>query len=562
MHRLALALGAAMALSAGAHAQDAAAPNRMPVKEITVFKDGHAMVLREGTMPTTPAGTVVLDGLPTPVLGTFWPYAADPAAKLHSVVAGRTDARIEKQAVALEDFLQANVGAQVYVTLQTKETFAGTIVSVPRRAPEPDAPVLEPAPAFMVLLKTLEGLRPVPIGSIDHVTFRDKNETVVVSTEPRPTLTLRLDWAGAAPAKTAKVGMMYLQKGFRWIPSYRIDLDGKGKAVVKLEATLVNELIDLENVTAHLVIGVPSFAFKGSTDPVALQRTLVQLSQYFQENSNTQYAAMNSIRSQTSRMGERFAAAEAPAGDVNLPADGAREDLFIFPVKNVTLKKGEVMVVPVAEFAVETKDVYTLDVAMVPPREARSEMSGSHAAEIAKLMAAPKVMHKIRVSNPGPAPLTTAPAMILKNGQALAQGQMTYTSPGGTADVEITAAVDIQVKKSENETTRTPNQLKWRGNDYQRIDLEGKLSLTNYRSTAVEVEVRRTVLGEATSAGPTGRMERVNVLEDYREGEGSPWWTGYWWWSEVNGVSRITWKATVEPGKSVDLPYAWHYFWR
>ena len=39
--------------------------------------------------------------------------------------------------------------------------------------------------------------------------------------------------------------MMYVQKGLRWIPGYRSTLDGKGKAAIKLQATLVNELTDL-----------------------------------------------------------------------------------------------------------------------------------------------------------------------------------------------------------------------------------------------------------------------------------------------------------------------------
>src|SRR3989442_14238817 len=125
---------------------------------------------------------------------------------------------------------------------------------------------------------------------------------------------------------------------------------------------------------------------------------------------------------------------------------------------------------------------------MAPPRELRAEMGGSQQADLARLLHAPKVLHKIRLSNSGTAPFTTAPALVLKGGQLLAQGMMTYTSPGGTTDVEITAAVDVQVKKSESETGRTPNSLRWRGNDYQRIDLEGKLSLTNYRATAIEVE--------------------------------------------------------------------------
>jgi hypothetical protein len=48
-------------------------------------------------------------------------------------------------------------------------------------------------------------------------------------------------------------------------------------------------------------------------------------------------------------------------------------------------------------------------------------------------------------------------------------------------------------------------------------------------------------------------------------GNGPSWWGWYsWpsWWHQLNGVGRITWKIDLAAGKSVDLGYTWHYFWR
>jgi hypothetical protein len=73
----------------------------------------------------------------------------------------------------------------------------------------------------------------VPIEHITDVKFVNKYETKVSDEELRNLLTMRLDWGGQAPAKTVEVGMAYVQKGVRWIPNYRVELDGKGKAVVK-----------------------------------------------------------------------------------------------------------------------------------------------------------------------------------------------------------------------------------------------------------------------------------------------------------------------------------------
>ncbi|MBE3068865.1 MAG: hypothetical protein IMZ66_01375, partial [Planctomycetes bacterium] len=82
--RLTIAVLAGMMLAgvaAGAPRSEPAGPASlagMPIREVTVFKDGHAFVLHEGNAPVDASGRVVLDYLPSPVLGTFWPYSADP----------------------------------------------------------------------------------------------------------------------------------------------------------------------------------------------------------------------------------------------------------------------------------------------------------------------------------------------------------------------------------------------------------------------------------------------------------------------------------------------------
>ena len=75
----------------------------MPVKEVTVFKDGYAFVLHEGKMPTDAAGNVLMDYLPTPVIGTFWPYSADKNVKLTMVTAGRRTVSVERTALTLRE---------------------------------------------------------------------------------------------------------------------------------------------------------------------------------------------------------------------------------------------------------------------------------------------------------------------------------------------------------------------------------------------------------------------------------------------------------------------------
>ena len=205
--------------------------------------------------------------------------------------------------------------------------------------------------------------------------------------------------------------------------------------MIKLQATLLNEMTDFENVTANLVIGVPTFAFKDTIDPVALGRTIAGLSQYFEQGSLTSNRMSNAMMTQMARTSEHHRAAVEP---VPQPADlgpdvaaGKDEDLFVYTLKNISLKKGQRLVVPVAQFNVEYKDVYVMDLPFVPPPEVRQPRDSAQQTELAKLFHAPKVMHKIRLNNTSNQPLTTAPALIVHNNRVLAQGMMTYTSPGG-----------------------------------------------------------------------------------------------------------------------------------
>ena len=575
---MALSLAGNIALAEQAAPLSALA--KLPVREITVFKDGHAFVLHSGKMPTDAAGNVLMDYLPTPVIGTFWPYSAEKRAKLSAVTASPRKVLVERTALNLRDLIEANVGADVFVTESTVSTrYRATILQVPDQSGEeleatspPNSGQKLPVKGNVVLLKLQDGgVKVIALDRILDVTFVGEHKEKVAQEEFRNLLTLKLDWDGRSQ-KEVEVGLLYLQRGVRWIPNYKVTIDGKGTAVVKLQATLINELADLDDVTAHLVIGVPTFAFKETVDPMSLQQAVAQLSPYFRQDAQTAYGFANAIMSQqATRMGESRGMSDA-ARTIDLGPEvvtsGKTEDLFMFDVKHVTLKKGQRMVVPVTEFTLKYKDVYALDIPFTPPAEIWRNQNNGQQAELARLFNAPKVMHKIRLTNSSEYPLTTAPALILRDDRVLAQGLMTYASPGADTDLDVTTAVDVRVKKTDNETKRTPNAAHWQGNQYGLVDLEGKITLTSFTKQPVEVEVTRSVLGNASEADHDGKIEMVNIFEDQAFGSGGPtpyWWGWFnwpWWWHHFNGVGRIRWTVKLEPGKPADLAYMWNYYWQ
>ena len=569
-------------------AASAGALATMPVKEVTIFKDGHALMLHEGSLPTDAAGNVMMDYLPTPVMGTFWPYSTDKAAKLAAVIAAQRRVAVERTALTLRDLIEANVGAEVILTEEPTGganapavVYEATIEGVPVQTGEeqeadspPGAGQKLPIKGNLVLFKTQSGVKAVDMGRILDVTF--KNGALLkgkaTNEEMRNLLTLKLDWSGKDPAKKASVGMMYLQKGLRWIPEYKVAIDGKGSAVVKLNATIINELADLDDVTASLVVGVPGFAYKDMLDPIALQQQVAQLSHYFENQARSQNLMSNSMMTQVAvPVQQNGGNEESPNAELNLGPDLSgseqKEDLFIYTVKHLSLKKGSRAVVNVAEFTVPYKDIYRLEVSFTPPAEVRQSSGNAQQDEVAKLLAAPKVMHNIRLTNKSGSPFTTGPALVLQDDRLLAQGMMTFTPAGAEVDVSLTAVVDVQVTKTDRETKRTPEALTWEGHAFGKVDLSGSIKLTNFRGKAMEIEVVRNVLGDVDASDKDSKAEKVNVFE---EGSGARqdypyWWSWYawpYWWHHVNGMGRITWNVTVAPGKGVDLGYAWHYYWR
>jgi len=580
-------VGLCLPMAWGDEAAPLSALAKMPVREVTVFKDGHALLLHKGKMPVEKSGDVLMDYLPAPVLGAFWPFSADKDAKLTAVVAGQRKVLVERTSLSLPELLEGNVGADVIVNetpiagAATKPeglSYSATIVGVPERSSkelEAIAPPGEgeklPEKGKIILLKTSEGLRAVGIDRIQQVTFRGPHRAVVAGEEFRNLLRLKLDWGNRKPAAEADMGLLYLQKGIRWIPAYKVVIDGHGGAAVQLEATLINELADLDDVTANLVVGVPTFAFADMADPIGLGQTVAQLSPLMRSDAQTQFAFSNSIMSQVAGPMIRPVGPSPTSGHDLGPEMGGSEkseDLFVFTLRHVTLKKGQRMVLPVASSELKYEDLFTVDIGFAPPPEVWRNFNNQQQSEIAKLFLAPKAMHKIRLTNSSKYPITTAPALIFKGSQVLGQGMTTYTSVGGSLDLPITTAVDIQVKKSDKETGREHNAVNWEGNAYAKINLQGTIRLTNNRAAPARIEVTRSVLGNAVEADHNGAVEMQSVFEDdsVRPVAGYPyWWAWYsWpqWWTHFNGMGKVTWKLDLEPGKSVELKYTWNYYWR
>jgi hypothetical protein len=527
----------------------------LPVREVTVFKDGHAYVVRETALPADGSGKVVLDELPAPVLGTFWPYASD-GARLVMAKSGLVTVATDAAAMNFREIARANVGKDVVVVTADKERIDGKLLGVPSRQTVPAA-----SDGELLLLQTAAGTRVLPLAAVRDLEVRGGFVGTIRGEEQKARLELTVQGGGAA----AKVGVMYVQRGLRWIPAYRLDLDGKGNAAVQFEATLQNDLVDLDGATVNLVVGVPKFEFEGLVDPISLQREAAEVAREMQSQqlffNNFNNALGNSIQTQVAG----YRPAEPAAAEPEVDGATANEDLFVYTLRNVTCKKGERLVLPIAQFALGYRDVYRLDVPFAPPMEVRQNLQSERVIELARQLAAPKARHVLRLQNGVEAPLTTAPALVLSQGQVLAQGRIGYTPKGGSSDLEINVAVDIRVDSTERETKRDAGAIRIRDESYGRVELAGSIVLKNGKPVPIEVEVTRRVLGLHDAVGQGGSQQQLDLVQAWQGGSGNAWW-GWWswpyWWFQHNGFAEFRWTVQLAAGASTELTASWHYFWR
>lgn len=540
----------AFALTLSLAAQDAPRANgaSLPVKELTAFKDGHAYVLREAPLPADANGRVVLDELPAPVLGTFWPFAHG-GASLVSAIAGREEVSVKVKVATLLHVAKANIGKTVTLDVGKGEIVGGKLVAVPE----------QPGSTALLLVRDGKGTRAVPIERVRDIIVDGAFTDVIERKQHRDRLELRVTGGG----DNATVGVIYVQKGFRWIPSYHVELDGDGTATIKMQATLVNDLIDLDDATVNLVVGVPKFVFEGIMDPIALHQQTPQVANARGHNQQA-FLSNRLSNSLMTQVASYSYANQPPQQDSKVGAGEASEDLFVFPVSHVTLKLGERLVVPIASFEVRYRDVYRFDCAMSPPMEHRQNLQDQRIFELARQLAAPKVRHLLRLTNSSKMPFTTAPALVFSKGRILAQGHMKYTSRGAFTDLEINAAIDVRVETQEKETGRTSN-VRMSGSNYTRVELGGVIKLVNGKRVPVEIEVVRRVLGVVGEVDNDGKSKQLDLVHAWGSANRPGWWSWWsWphWWFHHNGFGECRWSVTLKPGEKVELGAKWHYFWR
>ena len=218
------------------------------------------------------------------------------------------------------------------------------------------------------------------------------------------------------------------------------------------------------------------------------------------------------------------------------------EDLFLYPVEKVHLKKGEVGYLPLFTESVPYKHIYQWKIPDYVTEEERYSYGQRRQQEREPQE---QVWHCLRMENSTKVPWTTAPAEIVKEALILGQDTLNYTPVKGETTLRITRAVSVKAEQLELETERKRDAAQLYGHHYDLITVEGKLSVTNFQQKAITLEITKTLSGEVQSSQPEAKIETL-ARGLHR----------------MNAVRKLTWTIELEPGESKQLDYMYEVYIR
>jgi len=460
---------------------EAAVPQAdVQLQQVALFKNGLGFFVSEVTVPEKQDSFRIVP-FAAASHGTFW-VSYPPKVKLESLIAKEIESEELVEAVTIPELLRANVGRKVSLTFDDKQI----------------------------------------VGVIKHFAEQRQRPT------PSP-------YAPGRPEQTPV--------GYRGYTSR--DLTPSRLMIIETEQAEV--AIDPQNVRKiEFLGGKMKRSFEQKKKVVELQ---VRLSGRVPRKALTE-------RGRPGVMGQVMYQAGGIAGGIGgyggaapvMPEYGAAEagkvaeDLFLYPVENVHLKKGQVGYLPLFTESVPYKHIYQWKIPDYVNEEERYSYDRRREQEREP---DEEVWHCLRMENTTKVPWTTAPAETVKEGLILGQDTLKYTPAQGETTLRITRAMSVKAEQLELETERKRDAAQLYGYHYDLITVEGKLSVTNFQPKAITLEITKTLSGEVKSSQPKAKIE--TLARGLRR---------------MNAVKKLTWTIKLKPGEHKQLGYIYDVYVR
>ena len=559
MKHIILTNAISLAVAGAALSSAAASTNAFPkIERLALFKNGLGYATATATLPEK-ATSIRLGQLPVPSYGTFW-VGYPKEVKVRSLTTAMETVDELLPVMGVDQLLRLNPGRKVVLhvaggTANEPVVIEG-VVQAPAAtptAPEPPSPYFmdvrrapdrssyyygySPVPQNGVLVvKTEKGTVALAPGAVQRVEFAGAEPLCVTTNQQkRPAIRMELE----KPAGGQKVAVSYLARGITWVPSYRIDLSNEKIAVFSAQAQIINEMADIESAHVDLVTGFPNIQFAELPNPVAMSQTLAEFLKSLATGRaeggergymmQQQALAFNNVSSGYD---------SAPLPTYSTAATGqTAEDLFLYPLPKVSLKKGETATIPLFTTDMPYRHLYTWKIG--------DQLDGDTSRPRGDGKSAEEVWHICRLVNAARMPLTTAVAEFVKDNQFVGQDTCFYTAAGAEASIRINRALNVQVEQAEVEVERKRNAAHFNGTSYDLVKLTGELKLRNRLDKAIDFEITKELSGEV--------IEKSEDAKDVQTAKGL---------RQINPKHILTWLAPLKAGEELKLTYSYQLYIR
>lgn len=514
MNRLFL-LTTALLLVASLNAQ-----STLKATKLNIFKNGSSFIVREGKVKINEhQGRLTLPN--APLLGTYW-ITPDKNLNLNYVDFRNDTIKKDKFFLGYAELFKLNKGKEVELTLELtnelNKTVKGTIKNV---IPHQQLLILE------------QGDNSISIIQLSKV--------VDINFSKTPMLKTKRDSIARLGILNTKQGsgnfnimVSYMHRGIQWMPQYNIKLLDDNELYLEMEALVENSAEDLNDIDLTLTIGDPKFRYGSQVDPLAVQHlqslastTRAQPVRYAYQNTRTVQVEEATV-----------------AGNANYDhyqpyqAQGEKSyDLFEYSLGKTSLKKNTKTRLDIFADKFDYEHIYKLNITdNVNYQSTRNVNSNNN-----KLQA----QHYLKIKNSSKYPLTTGSVFVQDEKlRPLAQEQINYTAIGGNAWVALAPAIDITTKTEETEKNKQINARKFSNYFYDKVTIDGVITITNYLDKKVKMEVNKTINGTLISTNKSGEVTQTGS------------------YNNLNGVSYADWEITIGKGETIELKYTYEVYVR
>lgn len=490
-------------------------------QKVAIFKDGSGFYDKRLRLQSQNK-EFLLTQFPQALFGTLWFYSFDnPLLGTRSFLYEKNE---EKAYGNLADFLRANQGKKAILSLENQKVEG----------------IIEQIDKDLVVVKTNNEWSGWQIKDIKNVVFLEKPN--LLSQNKTQEKVLALDFKNSA--KTADIGLVYLQKGISWLPNYLIDLKENNKAKIILKASVMNDAEDLVDAQLSFVVGVPNFRYRHLNEPLISSEQITDF--LYQLNGNDTSSPQPRIRQTRSDFSNQimsqslsnYAEYDFTPEETTAPeSTESKEDLFFYEKKGVNLPKNGRAFFTIFETEVDFEHIFEVELA--------ANTSNSNVLNIDQ--SEKQVWHSVELKNKTAFPWTTGTAMVWQQGEdgikPLSQDMLRYTPKSAKTNLKLTIAPDILVKDNETEVERKVGAKKIKRTNYDLLTVDASVELKNFKDKDIELTIKRTV---------TGLLKTTNEKWDFEKKVN--------YYNTLNDINQVVWKIRLKAGESKNLEYRYQVY--